>query len=176
MGMYLNPDNALLKGALKSEIFVDKSMIIAELNRLLDTEDKFLCVSRPRRFGKTMAGNMISAYYSKGCDSSELFKNLKIAKDKSYETYLNKLNVIKMDLNGLYMEYRDNFLQVMHKKIIKDFVSTFPNIDFSDCHTRSECMMEVYSATGETFVIIIDEYDVLIREKVPDSLFKPYLE
>ena len=69
MGIYLNPNNALLKQARKSEIFVDKSMIISELNRLLDSENKFLCVSRPRRFGKSMAGNMISAYYSKGCDS-----------------------------------------------------------------------------------------------------------
>ena len=107
MGMYLNPDNALLRQDLNSEIFVDKSMIIAEINKLINTNEKFLCVSRPRRFGKTMAGNMISAYYSKGCDSSELFKNLKIAKDKSYETYLNKFNVIKFDLNGKYMSLKD---------------------------------------------------------------------
>ena len=97
MGIYLNPNNALLKQSRKSEIFIDKSMMIAELNKLVDSENKFLCISRPRRFGKSMMGNMISAYYSKGCDSRELFKDLKIAQDKSFEEYLNKLNVIKIE-------------------------------------------------------------------------------
>ena len=103
MGIYLNPGNVLLQQDRKASIFIDKSMIISELNKLVNTREKFLCVSRPRRFGKSMAGNMIAAYYSKGCDSRELFKDLKIAQDESYETYLNKLNVIKLDLNAEYM-------------------------------------------------------------------------
>ena len=76
--MYLNPDNVPLQRDLNSTIYVDKSMLIAELNRLINTNENYLCVSRPRRFGKTMAGNMISAYYSKGCDSRELFNNPRI--------------------------------------------------------------------------------------------------
>ena len=176
MGVYLNPNNALLQRARKSEIFIDKSMMIAELNKLVDTENCFLCVSRPRRFGKSMAGNMISAYYSKGCDSRELFKDLKIARDKSYEEYLNKLNVIKIDMNAEYMSNHDEFLQVMQKKVMKDFFKAFPDVDFSDCRSFADCMLEVYAEKAETFVVIIDEYDVLVREKVPQDLFDKYLQ
>ena len=176
MGIYLNPNNALLKQARKSEIFVDKSMMIAELNKFVDSENKFICISRPRRFGKSMAGNMISAYYSKGCDSRELFKDLKIARDKSYEEYLNRLNVIKIDMNAEYMSNQDEFLQVMQKRVIKDFFKAFPDVDFSDCRSFADCMLEVYAEKAETFVVIIDEYDVLVREKVPQVLFDKYLQ
>ena len=176
MGMYLNPDNALLRQDLNSEIFVDKSMIIAEVNKLINTNGKFICVSRPRRFGKTMAGNMISAYYSKGCDSSWLFKNLKIANDKSYETYLNKLNVIQIDLNAIYNNSKGkDVVEIIDKRLRDEFVDEFPQIRFGKKDSLEYCMMKVYAKTGETFVIIIDEYDVLIREKVSDSLFKSYL-
>ena len=79
MGVFLNPDySAFLKNKRKVD-YVDKSMIICELNKLLETDDNYVCVSRPRRFGKTMAANMIAAYYSKGCDSHEIFSDLKIS-------------------------------------------------------------------------------------------------
>ncbi|MCQ2313734.1 MAG: ATP-binding protein [Bacteroidales bacterium] len=175
MGIYLNPNNVLLQRDLNSQIYIDKSMLIAELNALINTNGNFLCVSRPRRFGKSMAGNMISAYYSKGCDSRELFKDLKIAQHPSFEKYLNKLNVVKFDLNGFYMNYGNEFLQVMQEKIMRDFAREYPDVDFSHCRNFGDCMIEVYAAMGETFVIIIDEYDVLIREEAPQSLFKDYL-
>ena len=175
MGIYLNPNNVLLQRDLNSPIYIDKSMLIAELNSLINTNENFLCVSRPRRFGKSMAGNMISAYYSKGCDSRELFKDLKIAQHPSFEKYLNKLNVVKFDLNGFYMNYGNEFLQVMQEKIMRDFAREYPDVDFSHCRNFGDCMIEVYAAMGETFVVIIDEYDVLIREEAPQSLFKDYL-
>ncbi|MBQ0130247.1 MAG: AAA family ATPase, partial [bacterium] len=161
MGIYLNPNNEPLRQDRKAKIFVDKSMIISELNELVNSREKYICVSRPRRFGKSMAGNMISAYYSKGCDSRELFKDLKIAQDKSYEEYLNKLNVIKIDMNAEYMSNGEAFLQVMQQRIMKDFAKAFPSIDFSDCRSFADCMLEVYAEKEETFVVIIDEYDVL---------------
>lgn len=176
MGIYLNLGNELLKRARKSEIFVDKSLMIAELNKLVDTENNYICISRPRRFGKSMAGNMLAAYYSKGCDSRELFKDLKIAHDKSYEEYLNKLNVIKIDMNAEYMSNQEEFLPVMQKRIMKDFIKAFPDIDFSDCRSFADCMLEVYAENEETFVVIIDEYDVLVREKVSKELFDEYLQ
>ena len=102
MGIYLNPNNALLQQGLRSEIYVDKSLLLAKLNALIGTENKYLCVSRPRRFGKTMASAMIAAYYSKGCNSRKLFSSLKIACDKSFDEHLNKFNVIQIDINGFY--------------------------------------------------------------------------
>ena len=177
MGIYLNPNNVLLQQARNSEIFVDKSMIIAEMNCVLNTEDKFVCVSRPRRFGKSMAGNMIAAYYSKGCDSRELFKNLKIAQDNSYEEYLNKLNVIKFDLNAMFRlsNEGENLIAFITELILDEFKDTFQTVKFKDSDSLALAMMKVYATTGETFVVIIDEYDVLVREKVSPILFQSYL-
>ena len=85
MGVFLNPDySAFLKNKRKVD-YVDKSMIICELNKLLETDDNYVCVSRPRRFGKTMAANMIAAYYTKGVDSHDAFKGLNIESDPSFE-------------------------------------------------------------------------------------------
>ncbi|MDD6084343.1 MAG: AAA family ATPase, partial [Oscillospiraceae bacterium] len=70
MGIYLNPGNDLFRQAVKSKIYVGKSMMICNTNSVLDTSDKHICISRPRRFGKSMAANMLAAYYSRGCDSA----------------------------------------------------------------------------------------------------------
>ena len=96
MGIYLNPDNEDFQQSLNSKIYVDKSELIAYTNGILRTEQKYICVSRPRRFGKSMAANMLTAYYSRGCDSREMFSDLKIAHDKSFEKHLNKYNVIHL--------------------------------------------------------------------------------
>lgn len=91
MGIYLNPGNENYKRSLASEIFVDKTEMLAKLNRFIETGNNYICVSRPRRFGKTVAQNMIAAYYSKGCNSREMFRNLKIAEVNGYDRYLNAL-------------------------------------------------------------------------------------
>ena len=101
MGLFLNPGTGNMQQNMKNRFYVDKSMLLATLNQQLDSDDKFVCTSRARRFGKTMAGNMIAAYYSKNCDSREIFSGLKIANDPSFEKYLNKFNVIQLDINGL---------------------------------------------------------------------------
>ncbi len=98
MGLYVNPNNDGFKKALNSKIYVDKSGMIEITNNLLDTEQNCMCISRPRRFGKSMGVNLLVAYYSKGCDSKELFSNLKIAKNPDFEKHLNKYNVIWLNL------------------------------------------------------------------------------
>ena len=177
MGIYLNPGNVSLVEDLNSPIYVDKSRLVSELNKLVGTNQKFVCVSRARRFGKSMAGNMISAYYSKGCNSRELFDKLKLAQDPSYERYLNKLNVIKFDLNGFYntTRHRENLIAEIERRIVAEFIKQFPTLAFNSEGSLSDAMLEVYSATGEKFVVIIDEYDVLVRERVPQQLFDDYL-
>ena len=102
MGAFLNPNNTLFTNNLNSRIYVDKSMIIEQLDELVDTNDNLICVSRPRRFGKTMTTNLISAFYSKGCDSRELFSNLKISQTPSWDKNLNKFNVIQMDVQAIF--------------------------------------------------------------------------
>jgi hypothetical protein len=187
MGIYVNPNNVNFQEALDSSIYVDKSMLIAEINKLVKTKKKYVCVSRARRFGKSMAEDMLCAYFSKGCDSRELFANLKIAKDSSFEKYLNKLNVIKFDLNAFYSDRtkdeivtqvdsaKRDIVPIFTDAICKELTQQFPNVGISESDSVANAVLKIYANTGEQFVIIIDEYDVLIRERVADSVFESYL-
>ena len=98
MGIYLNPKNKGFQEAVRSEIYVDKTGLIAETNKCVNTEQKFICVSRPRRFGKSMALKMLVAYYSRGCDSRELFAGYKIESNPTYEEHLNRYDVILLNM------------------------------------------------------------------------------
>ena len=177
-GLYLNTGNELLERAMRSEIYIDKSMIIAELNKLVDTENNYLCVSRPRRFGKSMAGAMIAAYYSKGCDSRQLFDRLKISHDVSYESRLNKMNVIKIDLNAFYAGLEDKRLIIKNltSAVAEELAEAFQSVDLCGMERLCDMLVKIYQKTGETFILIIDEYDVLVREKVSRETFSVYLE
>ncbi len=176
MGIYLNTNSELLRESMNSEIYIDKSLIIRELNRMIKTERKFVCVSRPRRFGKSMASDLISSYYGKNSDSLELFKQLKIYKDESFEKHYGKYNVIKMDINGMFRTHGDiPLMQYINKKVVAEIRENFPSAKVLLKDSLDEAMLKVYTKTGEQFVIIMDEYDVLIREEVPDEEFRKYL-
>ena len=101
MGVYLNPGNVDFQKSLNSEIYIDKTELIAYTNKKLNTEQGYICVSRPRRFGKSMAANMLTAYYSRGCDSREMFQGLKIATHPDFEKHLNQYNVIHLNMQNL---------------------------------------------------------------------------
>ncbi len=107
MGTYLNPGNENFTETTEMDIYVDKSMLLKVTNGMVGKANKYICVSRPRRFGKTVASNMLAAYYSKGCDSKEIFDKLKIAADQDYLKHLNRYNVIKIDLNSEYQNIKD---------------------------------------------------------------------
>ena len=177
MGIYLNPSSANLQKDLNSQIYIDKSMLISELNKLVNTNRQYVCVSRARRFGKSMAGNMIAAYYCKDCDSRQLFAQLRISQDASYERFLNKFNVIKFDLNGLFDDYPNDkrFVNKVVCKIVSEFRKQYPNLTFPSGCTLVDAILEVYTATMEQFVIIIDEYDVLVRDPRAANVLPDYL-
>lgn len=178
MGIYLNPNNENFERITKREIYVDKTMMISVINRFMETDNTYICVSRPRRFGKTIAGNMLSAYFSKGCDSRSLFAPYKISSDPSFESNLNKLNVIQIDVNSEYRNERDreNFLNNLQDKIVAEFAKQFPDISFGEKESVGNCILKAYAEKGEHFVIIMDEYDVLVRENVSQNLFTQYLD
>ena len=178
MGLYLNPNSALLKESMQSEIYVDKSLIVRELNKFVATENKFLCISRPRRFGKSMASDLISSYYGKNTDSLPLFEKLKIFNDESFPKHYGKYNVIKLDINGMYrdVDKKINLVKTLTKKVVSEIKEFFPNAKVLLKDTLAEAMLKVFAKTGEQFVIIMDEYDVLIREEESDEVFLPYLE
>ncbi len=177
MGLFLNPGTGNMQQNMKNRFYVDKSMLLATLNQQLDSDDKFVCTSRARRFGKTMAGNMIAAYYSKNCDSREIFSGLKIANDPSFEKYLNKFNVIQLDINGLLStSTTGSVVKDADKYVREEFIEQFPDISFDGCDSIPQCMNKVFKATGEKFVIIMDEYDVMVRDPaVTQEQFREYL-
>ena len=186
MGIYVNPGNENLKEALRSKIFVDKSLFIGKISEFLNTQQKFVCVSRPRRFGKSMIGNLMKAYFSKGCDSLSLFENLKIAnppkKDNEpvfdFKENLNKFNVLSIDLGAIFSSSQDkkDILINLKNWLLKDFRKEFPDIEFSESDPISKMILDAYDNTKTQFIIIIDEYDVLVRERIPKEIFKEYLE
>ena len=177
MGIYLNPDNHNFKATLTREIYVDKTEMISVMNHFMETDNKYICISRPRRFGKTITGNMLSAYYSKGCDSKALFAPYKIATKTDFQTKLNKYNVIQIDMNSEYQNSTDKsrFLKNLNEKIKNELVKTFSNIELKTQDSLGESLLKIYAATKETFIIIIDEYDVLVRENTTRELFTEYL-
>ena len=177
MGIYFNPGNELFRRIVSADIYVDKSMLIAETNKLLNTTSNYICMSRPRRFGKTVAGNMLAAYYSKGCDSSELFKGLQIAKDPDYEKNRNKYNVIYIDLNSEYQntDTKSAMLKNLKHDIKREIISEYPEVKVSKSHSLAKTIQLVHENTGDSFIIIIDEYDVLVREQVSQKLFDEFL-
>ena len=177
MGIYLNPSNVNFADSANARYYVDKTMMLSVTNQFIDEKNRYICISRPRRFGKTIAGNMIAAYYSKGCDSRELFSPYKIAKSPDFESKLNKFNVIQIDMNSEYQNVmeKDNLIQFLTEKVRDEMRSAFPSVELNGNFSIAECMLRIHSATGEQFVIIMDEYDVLVREEVSGSLFSEYL-
>ncbi|MCR5295023.1 MAG: AAA family ATPase [Lachnospiraceae bacterium] len=177
MGIYLNPGFENFRRTLSADIYVDKTMMIAATNRFIDKGNNYVCMSRPRRFGKTVTSEMLCSYYSKGCDARELFAPYKIAKDPSFENKLNRYNVIKIDWNSEYqnVEDTDNLIKIVTEKVKTEMRKEFPGISLEPFDSLGESILKIYGETGETFVILMDEYDVFIREHVTRELFEKYL-
>ena len=149
MGIYLNPGNNRFKRNINSEIYVDKTKLIEYTNSVINTSQSYICISRPRRFGKTITANMLSSYYDKSVDSHELFKNYKISKSKSYKEHLNKYNVINLNIQSFLSEVKDK------NKVI----------DYLEHEVIGELSLKYeYINEQEQFIFIIDEWDAILRE------------
>ena len=177
MGIYLNPGYENFRRSLAADIYVDKTMMIDVTNSFIEKGNNYICISRPRRFGKTLAGNMLAAYYSKGCNSSALFSQYKIARTSGYTKHLNKYNVIQIDMNSEYqMRKKDSSLIMsLTKDIREELMSEYSDVEFEEDETLARSILRVYAVKGESFVILLDEYDVLVRENADEELIKEYL-
>ncbi len=179
MGSYLNPGSERFRTSLRSQIYVDKSLLIPEINKLVRTEQKYVCVSRPRRFGKSMAADMLLAYYSIGEDTSVLFDNLKVSRTKSYKEHLNQYDVIKINMQEFLSAVHDvdTMLAMLKKYISFDLFDRYEHVRFRDEQNFIQMMKDVYAATGRPFIILIDEWDCLFREYAHDTeAQKKYLD
>ena len=171
MGRFVNPNNSAFQNALDGEIYIDKTGLIELTNRFLGTPQEFICNSRPRRFGKSMAANMLAAYYSKGCNSHELFAGLEIEQSADYEKYLNKFDVIHFDVQWCFKEAgsAEKTVSFITQTILAELRDIYGNIIPEDVTKVSGALSYISEATGNKFVIIIDEWDVLIRDEATNK-------
>lgn len=167
MGVFLNPDNSAFQVALNSEIYVDKTGLINYTNKVLNTLQGYICNSRPRRFGKSITANMLAAYYSKGCDSKAMFSSLEISKSNDFEKHLNKYDVIHIDVQWCLEPSGgpEKVISYISKKAIEELNEYYPGIITEKTKSLPEALAQINTAYGKKFVIIIDEWDVLIRDE-----------
>ena len=179
MGIYVNPGDSMFRFSLNSKIYVDKSPMINELNELIGTDERFLCMSRARRFGKTMMTNLMSAYYSRDCNSREIFERLELNKQEGWDKYLNAFNVIQIDLQSCFSRTKDKnqVIDKLQTNVVNELREQFPSTRIPTAATIAESISIINKELGELFVIIIDEYDVLIRDNcVAASIRKDYID
>ena len=160
--MFVNVDNRLFQIVRNSE-YVDKSEIITLTNQVIDTEERFICVTRPRRFGKSVTVKMLNAYYSKGCDSKGLFSDLKIASSPDFEKHLNQHDVIYLDMTE-FADNKDNgirYLENLNPDVVSELKDTYPEYFKKD---KDYSLPEAIRCLGKRFIFIIDEWDFVFRE------------
>lgn len=178
MGMYVNPGNKSFRTAINSKIYVDKTDMITQLNDMLDTEQNHVCISRARRFGKSMIAGMLDAYYSVGCDSQAVFAPYKLSKCNDYMTHMNKYHVIHFDMTSFMSAAEDEnqIISLLKDTLLRDLRSEFPDLLDEQIKHIHFAISDIYQKTKREFVIIIDEWDCIIRNaKENDALITEYL-
>ena len=166
MGIYLNPKNKAFWESTRSKIYVDKTNLIAHTNEFINTREKYVCVSRPRRFGKSMTIEMLAAYYSRGCDSADLFKGYEIEENESFPEHLNKYDVIFLNMQQFFIRAKDREVteyleQVVLADIRKEYGNLFPERETS----LAAALEQIYAETEKSFIFLIDEWDCVMRER-----------
>ena len=171
MGRFVNPDNSAFQVALNSKIYVDKTGLLEYTNSVLNTTSAYICNSRPRRFGKSYAANMLAAYYSKGASSENMFSNLNIGKSADFRTHLNQYDVVHIDIQWFLSncENADNVVALIKKSVLDELREIYPDILNTEIISLSDALSRVTEQTGQKFVLIIDEWDVLIRDEAANE-------
>lgn len=178
MGIYLNPGNDGFWEAVRSKIYVDKTGFIAYTNELIGTEQKFICVSRPRRFGKSMTLKMLAAYYSRGCDSRDLFAGLHIIKEAAFEKHLNKYDVIVLNMQQFLIEAKNqNITDYLEQEVLEELREEYGDLLKGRAIGLAAALRRIFVKTKKKFIFLIDEWDCVMRERrESEELQKQYLD
>lgn len=179
MGLFVNPGNDAFQMALNSEIYVDKTGLLEYTNRVMDTKQAFICNSRPRRFGKSTTADMLVAYYSCGCDSRQIFEGTAISQAETFHQHLNQYDVIRLDIQWFLAspESVESVVERINKNVVTELREHYPDELQSQTVSLAEGMSRIHEATGKKFVVVIDEWDVLIREEAEDAkVQKEYID
>ena len=170
MGTYINKGNNAFRDIVTHE-YVDKTSLIPLINATLNSENRYSCVTRCRRFGKSMAARMLCAYYDKSCDSRELFVGLSAEKDPSFETYLNQYYVICIDMTDFTTKYRNekDIVRLIQHDVMEEVLDVFPDTKTKERDDLMDILYGISERTGDRFVMIIDEWDAILREMGTDE-------
>ena len=169
MGTYINIGNAGFQRARNSE-YIDKSGLIAVVNSTIDTEQSFSCVSRCRRFGKSMAAKMLYAYYDQSCDSRDLFEGLEITNNPTFGEHLNRYPTIYLDMTDFVTRYHDeHIIDYIECELKRDILTAYPDIEVDESADLMNTLICIQEHTGKPFVFIIDEWDAICREFAPGT-------
>ncbi len=178
MGIYLNPGNDGFGEAVNSKIYVDKTNLIACTNELVGTEQKFICVSRPRRFGKSMTLKMLAAYYSRGCDSTDLFKGRKIEGGETFRKHLNQYDVIYLNMQQFLIEAESQDLtKYLEQEVFEELWEEYGEFLSRQNTGLAASLRKIYIKTKKKFIFLIDEWDCVMRERQnSETMQKQYLD
>jgi hypothetical protein len=177
MGIYLNPGNHAFAEAVCSKIYIDKTGLIACTNELIKTKEKYLCISRPRRFGKSMTLEMLAAYYSCGCDSRELFAGFKIAQHKDFEKHLNQYDVIYLNMQQfLIRAKKQEVTQCLEQAVLEELREAYGDCFSEQVTDLATALEKIFVKTEKQFIFLIDEWDCVMRERQEsEAMQKQYL-
>ncbi len=182
MGIHLDPGNVGYAAARRSDIFVDQSGLIRFTNQRIGTAGKRICVTRPRRFGKSTALDMLAAYYSLGADSKTLFQDLQIGQDPSFLQHLNRHHVIRIDVNACLCGARnvgrgEQVLAFLECEVVQDLVRAFPDCALSEEDSIASALWKCFRQDPDNrFLFLVDEWDVLFRDpQVSQQVQQDYL-
>lgn len=179
MGRFVNPGNGAFAAALNSEIYVDKTGLLEYTNKVMNTNAKFICNSRPRRFGKSITAEMLAAYYGKNCDSEGMFSKLEIGKTETFKKYLNQYDVILFDVQWCMMDAGspEETVTYINEHLVQELRNAYPDVELENVKTACGAMSAINAVKKVRFVVIIDEWDVLIRdESAREDVQKEYID
>ena len=167
MGRFVNPNAAAFQCAVNSEVYIDKTGLLEYTNKVLGTNARFICNSRPRRFGKSVTVDMLTAYYSKGCDTEKMFSGLEISRCPDFYEHLNKYDVIHFDVQWCCISAGSskNLVSYITDIVVSELKETYPEVPLENENTIYGAMTLINAALGKQFIVIIDEWDVLIRDE-----------
>lgn len=178
MGIYLNPGNKGFRESVSSEIYVDKTGLIALTNKAVNTEQKYICVSRPRRFGKSMALKMLAAYYSRGCDSADLFRGRVIERDECFQKHINRYDVIYVNMQQFLIGVENQAVtHYLEQEVLEELREEYGRFIKQTDVGLADALKRIYARTEKEFIFLIDEWDCVMRERQEsEEMQKQYLD
>ncbi len=168
MGVYLNSTAPyyLYKSEMQKNYFIDKSLLLEQLFPLVKSGNSHICITRPRRFGKTIMANMIAAFFGKGCPSASLFNQTRITTNSEYEAHLNKYNTIFIDFSEMPEDCNSyqQYIQRIRKNLKDDLCVTYKNLNLNPQDAIWDLLRKIFEYSGDRFVFVFDEWDYIFHK------------